>query len=205
MSIDNPNDLTGGSGNQSAAELQERAGNDLKEVTARAKEDLDSIAQRAASDAQELGQQAQEKIGEATDKAKSFAADQKDLAASQINGVAEAISKVAGELEGSDQQSIGRYARDLANGLSKFGKQIESREVDDLLGAAQDFGRNQPVAFLGIAALAGFAASRFALASNHRRDTQAAPAVNSTGTDPYRPSSGGYQGNSNSDDFTGGR
>jgi ElaB/YqjD/DUF883 family membrane-anchored ribosome-binding protein len=204
MSIDNPNDPTAGSGNQSAAELPERAGNDLKEVTTRAKEDLDSIAQRAASDAQELGQQAQEKIGEATDKAKSFAADQKDLAANQINGVAEAISRVAGELEGSDQQSIGRYARDLANGLSKFGKQIESRDVDDLLGAAQDFGRSQPVAFLGVAALAGFAASRFALASNHRRDTQGEPTSGSSGTDAYRPSSGGYQTN-NPDDPTGGR
>jgi ElaB/YqjD/DUF883 family membrane-anchored ribosome-binding protein len=205
MSIDNPNDTTGGSGNQSAAELQERAGNDLKEVTTRAKEDLDSIAQRAASDAQELGQQAQEKIGEVTDKAKSFAAEQKDFAANQINGVADAISRVAGELEGSDQQSVGRYARDLANGLSKLGKQIESRDVDDLLGAAQDFGRNQPVAFLGIAALAGFAASRFALASNHRRDTQGSPAASSSGTDAYRSSQGGYQTGHNPDDLTGGR
>lgn len=168
MSIDDPNGRDG-TANNASSELRDLASREITEGVALAKNDLDAIAQRATSDARELGHQAQEKIGEATDKAKSFAADQKDLAATQINGVANALSKVADELEGSDQQTIGRYARDLAKGLSNIGSQIETREIDDLLGAAQDFGRTQPVAFLGVAALAGFAASRFALASNQRR------------------------------------
>lgn len=174
MSIDDPNGHEQAS-ESGSANLSERAGDDLKEVTTRAREDLDTITQHAASDARDLGHKAQEKIGEATDKAKSFAGSQKDLAASQINGVADAISKVATELAGSDQKVVGQYARDIANGLSNLGQQIESRDIDDLLGTAQDFGRTQPVAFLGLAALAGFAASRFALASNHRRDAQALP------------------------------
>lgn len=168
MSNDDPNGRDGTANNASSA-LRDLASREITEGVALAKNDLDAIAQRATSDARELGHQAQEKIGEATDKAKSFAADQKDLAATQINGVANALSKVADELEGSDQQTIGRYARDLAKGLSNIGSQIETRDIDDLLGAAQDFGRTQPVAFLGVAALAGFAASRFALASNQRR------------------------------------
>jgi hypothetical protein len=55
-----------------------------------------------------------------------------------------------------------------------MGKTIEDRDVDDLLGMTQDFGRRQPVAFLGAAALAGFVASRFALASAHRRENKPA-------------------------------
>lgn len=204
MSIDDPNG-TVGTPNSPSAELRDRANHELNEVTSRAKEDLDSITQRAAADARELGQQTQEKVGEATDKAKSFAADQKDLAARQIDGVANAIFKVADELDGSEQQSVARYARDLASGISKVGKQIESRDIDDLMGAAQEFGRNQPVAFLGAAALAGFVASRFALASNYRRDAQASSELNTAGQgQPHSPNAGSVNNITRPDDQTGG-
>lgn len=154
--------------------LPSQAAQDLGQVTDKAKQDLEAVTERAAADVRELGKQANEKVGEAKEKAKSFASDQKDLAAGQINGVASAITRVADELDGSDQQTIARYARDLAAGLSSMGSTIENRDVDDLMGLAQDFGRKQPVAFLGAAALAGFVASRFALASAHRRDSKSA-------------------------------
>jgi len=204
MSIDDPNG-TVDRPNSPSSELRDKASHDLNEVTSRAKEDLDSITQKAAADARDLGHQAQEKLGEATDKAKTFAASQKDLAASQINGVAGAVLKVAEELEGSDQQSVARYARDLANGLSNVGKQIETRDVDDLMSAAQDFGRNQPVAFLGVAALAGFVASRFALASTHRRETQDTKETNtSSSTQAYRPNAASINTTTRPEDQTGG-
>lgn len=193
MSIDDLK-ATPGSPDGPSAELRDTANHDLNEVASRAKEDLDVITQKAAGDARELGHKAHEKIDEAANKAKSFAASQKDLAASQINGVASAVSKVADELEGSDQQGIARYARDLASGLSNVGKQIESRDIDDLMGTAQDFGRNQPVAFLGAAALAGFVASRFALASTHRRDTQSAKPNTPNQQPAYGPNSGALGG-----------
>jgi hypothetical protein len=172
-------------------ELQEKVNQDLGALGETAKHELDAVTQRAKDDARKLGEHAGEKITEATDKAKSFASDQKALAAGQITGVAEAINKVAVELEGTDQQTVARYARDLASGLSSMGKTIEERDVDDLMGMAQDFGRKQPVAFLGAAALAGFVASRFALASNHRRDQKAAsPTTNyqAEGSSGYAPS-----------------
>jgi hypothetical protein len=128
------------------------------------------VAQKAADEVASLKHQAGEQIHDATDKAKTFASEQKDLAAGQISGVASAINKVADELDGGDQQMVARYARDLASGLSKFGGTVQNKNVDDLMGMAQNFGRSQPLAFLGAAALAGFVASRFALASAHRRD-----------------------------------
>lgn len=176
MSIDDPN--TSSDGRLVPPELQNQATQDLNAVTDKAKEDLEAITQRAADDVRELGHQAGAKVGEATEKAKSFAADQKDLAANQINGVAAAITKVADELDGSENQTVARYARDLAAGLSSMGKTIEDRDVDDLMGLAQEFGRKQPVAFLGAAALAGFVTSRFALASTHRRKNKPAASAN---------------------------
>ena len=171
MSIDNPTP-SGEDHGLTPSQLQARATEDLGKATEQAKHDLDAVKERAAEGVRDLGHQASEKVSEVTDKAKSFAGEQKDVAASQINGVAAAITKVADELDGTDQQTIARYARDLASGIAKMGKTVEDRDVDDLMGMAQDFGRKQPVAFLGAAALAGFVASRFALASAHRRDTK---------------------------------
>ena len=181
MNPNDPNDDLEDGNSVVPSELKAQTSQDLGALGNTAKHDIDAVAQRAKDDARELGEHASEKVSEATDKAKSFAADQKDLAAGRINGVAAAITKVAEELDGSDQQTVARYARDLASGLSSMGKTIEDRDVDDLMGLAQDFGRKQPIAFLGAAALAGFVASRFALASAHRRDNKPA----STGA--YQP------------------
>ncbi|MGV8921489.1 MAG: hypothetical protein ACOH2R_27565 [Pseudomonas sp.] len=63
------------------------------------------------------------------------------------------------------------YARDLADGVSKFADTVQNMDVQGLVGMAQDFGRRQPVAFFRAAALAGFVARRFVRASAHRRDT----------------------------------
>jgi hypothetical protein len=172
MSIDNPTP-SGEDHGLTPSQLQARASDDFGKATEQAKHDLDAVKERAAEGVRDLGHQASEKVGEVTDKAKSFAGEQKDMAAGQINGVAAAITKVADELEGSDQATIARYARDLASGLTNFGNTVQDRNVDDLMGMAQDFGRKQPVAFLGAAALAGFVASRFALASAQRRETKA--------------------------------
>ena len=173
MNTDNPDTSPGGNTIVPPA-LQSEVKQDLSKVTDQAKHDLDAIKQRGADDLHALQHEAGAQVKGATEKAKSFADDQKDLAAGQINGVAAAINKVADELDSTDQQTVGRYARDLASGLSGLGKTVEERDIDDLMGMAQDFGRKQPVAFLGAAALAGFVASRFALASNHRRDNKPA-------------------------------
>ena len=178
MSIDDPNAPRMSDGGTSPQSPVRPLEDDLGGASEHGRHDLNAAAQRVKDDARDLGHQASEKIAEATDKTKSFAADQKDLAAGQVSGVAAAINKVADELDGSDQQTIARYARDLAGGLSSLGKTIEDRDVDDLMGLAQDYGRKQPVAFMGAAALAGFVASRFALASAHRRDTKPTASTN---------------------------
>lgn len=173
MSIEDSNGSQG-QPTSNPSDMQNKIDQDLNTATHQARSDLDAVGEQVKADAQKLGHEARQKVSDATDTAKSFASGQKDLAAEQINGVASAIGKVAEELDGNDQQYVARYARDIASGLSSMGKTIETRDVDELMGMAQDFGRKQPVAFLGAAALAGFIASRFALASTHRREQKAA-------------------------------
>jgi hypothetical protein len=59
---------------------------------------------------------------------------------------------------------------------------------------AERFGRRQPVAFLGIAALAGFAAGRFAMASARRMDSSG------TGSTAYDADNSNAYGSTNRDD-----
>ncbi len=171
--IDSPNPTSQSTSNSATDELSARLDDDKNAIVETAKQDLQSLTEKAAADVRDLKGQAEHQVAAATDKAKSFAAEQKDLLASQVNGVADAIGKVADQLDQSEQQSIARYARDLAGGLSRFGRNVEGKDVDEVMGMAQSFGRQQPLAFLGAAALAGFMASRFAQASTHRSERSA--------------------------------
>lgn len=158
-------------------ELQQKAQTEFGAAKETLQDNLDAVRQHAGEDVQSLKEEAKSQIGAATDKAKGFAGEQKDMAATQLTGIAAAITKVADELSQTDQGIVAGYARDLANGVGKFADTVQNKDVDDLMGIAQDFGRKQPVAFLGAAALAGFVASRFALASAHRRDAANTPAT----------------------------
>lgn len=179
------------------SETEQRAKQDASGATQKVQHDVEAAAGRAAKDAEALKHKAEGQIKGATQQAKSFAADQKDFAAEQISGVASAISKVADELE-DEQATTARYARDLSRGLDRFSNTVNGKSVDELMGLAQEFGRSQPLAFLGAAALAGFMASRFAGASAQRRQGHSATsrASRTTSPDPTygRPSAGGDDG-----------
>lgn len=167
----NSSDARSPMGDQSkpaAEDFSNRVHGDGAAIAETAKRDLNEVKEQAASDMKTLQREAGEQVSAAADKAKSFAEEQKNFLASQINGVAGAVSKVAEELDRSEQSAVARYARDLGNGLSAFGRQVEGNDMDHLMAKGQAFGREQPLAFLGAAALAGFVASRFAVASAHR-------------------------------------
>ena len=132
-----------------------------------------------------LADRAKDELGAATQKAKSLAADQKDMLADQVDGVADAMGRAASELEQSNGSSA-HYARLIADNAEKLSATIRDNNVDELLGMAQDFGRRQPALFMGAAALLGFAASRFVLASAARRDAQKpSPGATSNGYTEY--------------------
>src|SRR6185437_8686649 len=152
---------------------QDKLKTDTATIAGEAQHALEAVKQEASDQAAALKERAQDQIAEATNKAKSFASEQKDVAGDQMEGVAAAISKLADDLA-SDQPMVAGYARDLAGGMKSVSEGMKSRNVDELIALTEDFGRRQPLAFLGAAALAGFVASRFVLASAQRRNGGAA-------------------------------
>lgn len=148
------------------------------------------VADEAGGQAAELASQAKDQLAEATDKVKSMADDQKELLAQQFGGVADAIQKVASELEGT-QAPAATYARMIADNASMLSDKLQNADVDELLGIAQDFGRKQPAAFMGAAALLGFAASRFLLASAKRQETRVTPQQDNFAAEDSMPRSNG--------------
>ncbi|WP_084811123.1 nutrient deprivation-induced protein [Ensifer sp. BR816] len=128
-----------------------------------------SLQQAVHEDLNELRQFADEQTEQAKEAVSRAVEDEKNLAARQVGGVATALEKVGAELEQSDQRTVGRYAKQMGSALQGFARDIEGRNLGDIAGMAEDFGRKQPLAFLGMAAIAGLAASRFLTASAHRR------------------------------------
>ncbi|RYE08768.1 MAG: hypothetical protein EOP22_12175 [Hyphomicrobiales bacterium] len=145
------------------------------------------IADEAGEQIASLTDRAKQEVGDATEKVKSLAGDQKDQLADQMGGVAEAMERAADELDASNGDTA-RYARMIADNAEKLSSTIRDNSVDDLLGMAQDFGRRQPAMFIGAAALLGFAASRFVMASAKRRDAaiEPAPAYQPNSTSPQQ-------------------
>ena len=159
-----------------------------------AKNLVGQVADEASAAAGQVAEQAKAQISEQTERFKGMAGEQKDLFAEQIGGVASAMDKIASELESTNSTSA-RYARLIADNADKVSSTIRDNDVDALFNMAQDFGRRQPAAFLGAAALLGFAASRFLMASASRPvETSSTGAESELGEDG--PS---YAGTSTSD------
>ena len=104
----------------------------------------------------------------AIEKVRGTVSQQKNFVANQVGGIASVLEKVGSELEGSDQSEIGRYARQMGKSVQRIAKDLEGKDLGAVATMAEDFGRKQPLAFLGAAALAGLAASRFLTATANR-------------------------------------
>jgi ElaB/YqjD/DUF883 family membrane-anchored ribosome-binding protein len=107
----------------------------------------------------------------AAEKATEAVEQQKSRVAEQIEKMAGALERVGKELRSEDAGAIGDYATQLGASARQFADKVEGKNLSQIAGVTENFGRRQPFAFLGIAAIAGLAASRFLMASNDRTAT----------------------------------
>jgi len=179
-------------------ELEDRAHRDAADLAETARHDLEGVGTEIKEGAAAIGEEAREQLEHVAEKAKGMADQQKQLLVDQMSGVSSALDQVAGELEQKGEGSA-QYIRMVADGADKLTSTVSQNNVDDILAMAQDFGRKQPVAFMGAAALLGFVASRFIMASASRRAGQApqpgqyqppaAPSSYAAGTTTAKPPS----------------
>lgn len=97
---------------------------------------------------------------EAGDKLQGEAASRKNQAADYVDRIAEAMRRAAGEFE-PDLPIAASYIRSAATQVESVSASVREGDLGDLVEGAQSFARSQPTAFLGLAALGGFALVRF--------------------------------------------
>ncbi|HEY9010344.1 MAG TPA: hypothetical protein VIN06_04955 [Devosia sp.] len=185
------------------SEAEAKLREDAHNVMDTAKSEFDKVAKEATEQASQLADEAKSQLADVAEKAKGMASEQKQLLADQLDGVAHAVDRAAADLEAQEAAGA-QYARMIADTATQFSETIKNKDVDELLAMAQDFGRKQPAAFLGAAALLGFAASRFVAASAKREQQRVAreqmgTAVDYNGAPQYTPGRSAYGASSGSD------
>lgn len=108
-----------------------------------------AIREQASTFASEIGQELNRSVD-----------DQKRRGLEAVRSFAGAVNTVAQELEQQSPQAA-RYVRDAAEGLQSLTRNIEGRNLNDLVRSATDLARSNPTLFMIGAVAAGFALARF--------------------------------------------
>ena len=123
----------------------------------------EKVKATAASATQEAKTRAKDVADTVASDAASYADDAKGAAADEVKGVASALRTAADELRSGSPQE--RTFSQLADGLADASDSMRDKDLGEMVGAVTDFAKRNPFVFLGGAALVGFAATRFAKAS----------------------------------------
>src|SRR5438067_4535348 len=119
--------------------------------------DVKGAAKTATRAVQEQASEFAANVGQELTKT---AENQKTRGVDAIQCFARAISRAAAELENQSPQ-VARSVRDAAAKVEGLSNNLSNHSVDELVRAATDLARSQPMLFIGGAVAAGFALSRF--------------------------------------------
>lgn len=169
------------------SDINSKPGGDVSSVASSNRAD-GGVSKTPSADLHELKDKVRDDVTVVTDAVKQGAdnamqkvedtvAEQTTFVARHVGGIATALQKVGAELENGDQASIGRYATQIGESVRSVADSMEGRDLREIAAMAEDFGRKQPLAFLGVAALAGLAASRFLTASASRPTSGTTPTM----------------------------
>jgi hypothetical protein len=144
---------------------------------------------------------------------------QKQAASQSIQAFAQAVRRASDELSKQDQTTAAQVIQQAAGGLENLSHTLSNQSLGEMVSSARDFGRRNPMALAGGAALLGLALGRMARtasarsngsdearrlpAESSRGDTQTAsgpsPATRaSTAPTPAAPSRAGQVGGKSS-------
>jgi hypothetical protein len=130
--------------------------------------------------AQDVKARAQGVTEAVASEAGDYAGRVRDEAASEVKDVSSALRTAAREMRSGSPQE--RTFSQIAEGLADASDAMRDKDLGEIVGAASDFARRNPVLFLGGCALAGFAATRFAKASGERDARHSTPTQSSAVT-----------------------
>jgi ElaB/YqjD/DUF883 family membrane-anchored ribosome-binding protein len=118
-------------------------------------------------------QTTQDKLKDGAQQAQSRAREQigqrSTQAGEQVSATARALRQTSSHLRAQDQEAQAKAADRVAHHADRVGSYLTESDADRILADAEDFGRRQPMAVIGIGIAVGFAASRFLKASSRKR------------------------------------
>jgi len=150
---------------------QDNTRQDPKSATSASK-----AAETARDEVTEAGQDIAGEAKTIKDKGAKLLQDQaeraKDGLADEATSLGSALRKASDELRSGspEAQLFGK----MADSLADFTESVKSRQISEIFGEIGEFGRRNPAAFLGGAALVGFAAVRMVKASQRNPATETA-------------------------------
>ena len=143
----------------------------------------DGATAQAQDKAQEVAGQAQEKAQQATGQAKEQLRTQVDQrstqAGEQVSQQASDIRTVGEQLREQGKEGPAKVADQAADRIEKVGSYLTQSDADRILGDAENFARQKPMAVIAGGLALGLVASRFLKASQGERYRS-----QSTGSEP---------------------
>lgn len=133
------------------------------EQTANTDPSVKEAASTIGSVASDIKTAATAKFGEALTEARSRADDAKSGVADEVKDVAMALRRASEELRGGSAQE--RTLGTIAGSLADASDSIRDKDLGEIVQMCSRVARENPMLFLGGAALLGFAVSRYAKAS----------------------------------------
>jgi hypothetical protein len=128
----------------------------------------DEVRGKGAEAAQMARDTAGEYANRARDEAYARGEEYRDYAASETGKVASALRKASEDLRAGSPQE--RFVGQMADGVADAADRMRGMSLEEIARDSSEFARRHPAAFLGGAALVGFAAARFLKASAQADD-----------------------------------
>ena len=114
--------------------------------------------EQAMSKAQQLAGEAQQRAAE---QVQSHLYSQKHRAAESLSSVAQSLRSSSQQLQGQQQDGVGRYIEQAADRIEGLAHYLQDRDVGDLVDEVEHFARQNRAAFLGGAFALGVLGARF--------------------------------------------
>jgi hypothetical protein len=142
----------------------------------------DELREKGAEAAQTARDTAKHYAERARDEAYSRGEQYRNYAADETGKVASALRRASQDLSAGSPQE--RFVGQIADGVADAADRMRGMSASDIARDTTEFARRHPAAFLGGAALIGFAAARFLKATARDEPTLYLPAANAPATTP---------------------
>ena len=108
----------------------------------------------------------------AQETARSALSAQKDRAASSLDDIVEVLHATGQQFRDHDRSSVADLADRAADRVERFARNLQDRDVGELIADVEDLARRQPELVLGGAFVIGLLGARFLKSSSSRMEQQ---------------------------------